>query len=250
MPAVSASKPKRKRPSSLMAQAAELPSVENSLDEFIARANETLIDPNEFNTQKVRAAEDDARKEAAALRWKAAEQQMRESQARETSLRRQLDGLQGKLAEAEARAAVAGAGSPQDGVVADLKVRLSGYDQKVREAEERSQQLAKELAAAKQAQLAAAAAAATPSESLSGIDQEELEQRARLAEAKAAKALAAARAAAAGLTVSQADLAAIESGLVVTEAPKKGMSWGLLIGGLVVGGAVAFAAAFGLITRV
>jgi hypothetical protein len=98
MPAVSASKPKRKRPSSLMAQAAELPSVENSLDEFIARANETLIDPNEFNTQKVRAAEDDARKEADALRWKAAEQQMRESQARETSLRRQLDGLHGKIA--------------------------------------------------------------------------------------------------------------------------------------------------------
>jgi len=39
MPAVSATKPKRKRPSSLMAQAAELPSVESSLDEFIARAN-------------------------------------------------------------------------------------------------------------------------------------------------------------------------------------------------------------------
>ena len=220
MPAVSASKPKRKRPSSLMAQAAELPSVENSLDEFIARANETLVDPAAFNTNQVRAAEDEARKEADALRWKAAEQQMRESQAREQSLRRQLDGLQGKLAEAEARAAVAGAGSPQDGVVADLKVRLSSYDQKVREAEERSQQLAKELAAAKAAQQAAAAAAtAVANDSMSGADADELEQRARLAEAKAAKALAAARAAAAGLTVSQADLAAIESGLVVAETP-------------------------------
>src|SRR5688572_15035955 len=99
MPAVSANgKPRRKRPSSLMAQAAELPSVENSLDEFIARANETLVDPETFNSSKVRAAEDDARKEADALRWKAAEQQMKESQAREQSLRRQLDGLQGKLA--------------------------------------------------------------------------------------------------------------------------------------------------------
>src|SRR5262245_29929323 len=67
-------KPRRKRPSSLMAQAAQLPSVENSLDDFIARANETLVDPASFNTEKVRAAEDEKRKEADALRWKAAEQ--------------------------------------------------------------------------------------------------------------------------------------------------------------------------------
>ena len=90
MPAMAANgKPKRKRPSSLMAQAAELPSVENSLDEFIARANETLVDPETFNSAKIQlAAEDQQRKEADAMRWKAADHQMRESQAREQSLRR------------------------------------------------------------------------------------------------------------------------------------------------------------------
>ena len=45
MPAVAANgKAKRKRPSSLLAAANSLPSVENSLDDFIARANETLGD--------------------------------------------------------------------------------------------------------------------------------------------------------------------------------------------------------------
>src|SRR5678815_3679856 len=93
MPAVNATngaKRTRKRPSSLLAQATSLPSVENSLDEFIARANETLVDPNEFKAIK---EEDEKRKEADALRWKATEQQMRESQARAEALRRQLDGL-------------------------------------------------------------------------------------------------------------------------------------------------------------
>ena len=67
----------RKRPSSLMAQASALPSVENSLDEFIAKANETLLDPSAFNSAEVRREEDEKRKEADALRWKATEQQMR-----------------------------------------------------------------------------------------------------------------------------------------------------------------------------
>ena len=35
---------RRKRPSSLMEAATSLPSVETSLDEFIARANSTLVD--------------------------------------------------------------------------------------------------------------------------------------------------------------------------------------------------------------
>ncbi|MBL9018331.1 MAG: hypothetical protein JNL83_29355, partial [Myxococcales bacterium] len=34
----------RKRPSSLMATASTLPKVEHSLDEFIAKANQTLVD--------------------------------------------------------------------------------------------------------------------------------------------------------------------------------------------------------------
>src|SRR3990167_5201704 len=81
----------RRRPSSLMAVAQTLPTVEHSLEEFIAK---------EADAQ---------RREADLNRMKAAEIQMRAGEAREQSLRSQLDGLQGKLAEAEARAAVAGA---------------------------------------------------------------------------------------------------------------------------------------------
>lgn len=248
MPAVAANgKNKRKRPSSLLAQATSLPSVESSLDDFIARANETLGDAN-FDAARIAEKElkqeDEKRKEADALRWKATEQQMRESQAREESLRRQLDGLQGKLAEAEARAAVASSGGSQDGVIADLKYRLNSLEESKRSAEDRSAQLAQELVLAKASQ-AAAPAAPFVSESFSNADTEELEQRARLAEAKAAKALAAAKAAAAGLTVNPADLAAIESGLVVPmETTKKGTNWGLVFVALLVGGAIAAAAVF------
>jgi hypothetical protein len=264
MPAVAANgKRSRKRPSSLLAVANSLPSVESSLDEFIARANETLSDTSSAfdaarNAEKVLNEEDEKRREADALRWKATEQQMRESQAREESLRRQLDGLQGKLAEAEARAAVASAGGSQDGIIADLKVRLTAADDRIRSteervnaadarakaAEERASTLAQELVAAK-----AAAAASPPvpaaQDSLSFHDNDELEQRVRIAEAKAAKAIAAAKAASMGLTVNPADIAAIESGLVVPmESTKKGPNWGLVIAALLVGGAVAFAAAF------
>src|SRR5690606_10328160 len=65
-------------------------------------------------------------------------------------------------------------------------------------------------------------------------------------EAKAAKAIAAAKAASMGLTVNPADIAAIESGLVVPMdmGGKKSPSWGLAVAALLVGGAVAFAAAF------
>jgi hypothetical protein len=248
MPAVAANgKNKRKRPSSLLAQATSLPSVESSLDDFIARANETLGDAN-FDAARIAEKElkqeDEKRKEADALRWKATEQQMRESQAREESLRRQLDGLQGKLAEAEARAAVASTGGSQDGVIADLKYRLQSLEDAKRGAEDRSAQLAQELVIAKASQ-AAAPAAPLASDSFSNADTEELEQRARLAEAKAAKALAAAKAAAAGLTVNPADLAAIESGLVVpVETAKKGTNWGMVFVALLVGGAIAAAAVF------
>ena len=258
MPAVAANGKSRtrKRPSSLMAQASSLPSVESSLDEFIARANETLVDTAGFNAELVRKEEDEKRKEADALRWKAAEQQMRESQAREEALRRQLDGLQGKLAEAEARAAVASAGGSQDGVIADLKVRLTATDERLRaaeeqtrslqdaarSAEERAGKLAQEVIAAK---AAAAAAPPVPAASLSFGDDAELEQRLKIAETKAAKAIAAAKAASMGLTVNPADIAAIESGLVVPmDTGKKGTNWGLVIAAVLVGGAVAFAAAF------
>ncbi|HEY6033378.1 MAG TPA: hypothetical protein VIV58_03940 [Kofleriaceae bacterium] len=231
-------KARRKRPSSLLTAASSLPSVESSLDDFISRANQTFTDAQSWNAAEVAAKqEDESRRENDLLRMRAAEQQLREGEAREQSLRRQLDGLQGRLAEAEARAAVAGSGN-QDGVIADLKMRLTRADERIasveahaQQADLRAQQLTVELAAAKNA------VPATPSaQFFAGGDAED---RVRIAEAKAAKAIAAAKAAAAGLTVSQADIAAIESGLVVPshDAPK-GTNWlavaGAFIGGLAI----------------
>ena len=141
---------RRKRPSSLMEAATSLPSVETSLDEFIARANSTLVDADKWRAVEQQAREEDEkRREADSLRWKAAEQQLREGGIREQSLRSQLDGLQGKLAEAEARAAVASSGSGQVGVIADLKVRLSNMEEKARDAEQRVTSLAEELEVAR-----------------------------------------------------------------------------------------------------
>ncbi|MEP6865252.1 MAG: hypothetical protein ABJE66_31830 [Deltaproteobacteria bacterium] len=231
-------KARRKRPSSLLTAASSLPSVESSLDEFISRANQTLTDADSWNAAEVAAKqEDESRRENDLLRMRAAEQQLREGEAREQSLRRQLDGLQGRLAEAEARAAVAGSGS-QDGVIADLKLRLTRADERIANAEAhahqadlRAQQLTVDLTAAKNA------VPATPSAQF--FQAGDSDERVRVAEAKAAKAIAAAKAAAAGLTVSQADLAAIESGLVVPsfDAPK-GTNWlavaGAFIGGLAI----------------
>ncbi|MEO9182437.1 MAG: hypothetical protein ABI467_03055 [Kofleriaceae bacterium] len=231
-PGVGASgKARRKRPSSLLIAASSLPSVESSLDEFISRANQTLTDAGSWASAEVAAKqEDDSRRENDLLRMRAAEQQLHEGEAREQSLRRQLDGLQGRLAEAEARAAVAGSGS-QDGVIADLKMRLTRADDRISQADARANQLAHELATAK------AAVPATPSAQF--FQAGDADERVRIAEAKAVKAIAAAKAAAAGLTVSQADLAAIESGLVVPlHDARKGTNWlavaGAFIGGLAI----------------
>ena len=236
----------RKRSSSLMQIQSSLPSVESSLDEFIARANQTLTDPAQWQAEAVKQQEaDEQRREQDALRWKAAEQQLREGDAREQSLRRQLDGLQGRLAEAEARAAVASTtGTNQDGVVADLKIRLQKMEEKLRaadgqaqQAQRRAEELMIELTNAK----AQAAAAPAARDSLPSYDNDELTERVRIAEAKAQKAIAAAKAASAGLTVNPADIAAIESGLVVPSFDKpKGTNWGLVVGALVVGAAVMF----------
>jgi len=236
----------RKRSSSLMQIQSSLPSVESSLDEFIARANQTMTDPAQWQADAVKQQEaDEQRREQDALRWKAAEQQLREGDAREQSLRRQLDGLQGRLAEAEARAAVASTtGTSQDGVVADLKIRLQKMEEKLRaadgqahQAQRRAEELMIELTNAK----VQAASAPAVRDSLPSYDNDELTERVRIAEAKAQKAIAAAKAAAAGLTVNPADIAAIESGLVVPSFDKpKGTNWGLVIGALVVGAAVMF----------
>ncbi|MDB4952713.1 MAG: hypothetical protein JWO36_282, partial [Myxococcales bacterium] len=217
---------KRKRPSSLMQVASSLPSVENSLEEFIARANQTLVDADTWDHAEKNAKQEDAKqREADAFRWKAAETQLREGEAREQSLRRQLDGLQGKLAEAEARAAVAGTASQSDHALVDLKSKVQSAEQRLREAEERAAHLAHELVSAK------TSTNARPAVEVADFDQQDAEDRVRIAEAKAVKALAAAKAAAAGLRVSQEDLVAIESGLVVTdlEQPKKTPWLGIFI---------------------
>jgi hypothetical protein len=246
--AAAAGKNKRKRPSSLMAIQSSLPSVENSLDDFIARANETLVDAEKWQAEKAAQQEqDDQRKEADQLRWKAAEQQLREGEAREHSLRRQLDGLQGRLADAEARAAVSG--SNEDGVIADLKIQLQKMNEKLRQtdtqaqqAQARAEQLTVELATAKHS--AAQIAPPPARDSLPDYEAEELQERVRIAEAKANKALAAAKAASAGLTVNPADIAAIESGLVVPQNDQpKGTNWALVIGALVIGAGAMFAIA-------
>jgi hypothetical protein len=226
-------KNRRKRPSSLMSTAGSLPSVESSLDEFISRANQTLTDPDQWNAAEVAAKQQDSdQREQDQQRWRAAEHQLREGEAREQSLRRQLDGLQGRLAEAEARAAVAGSGS-QDGVIADLKMRLTRADERIQAAEYHASQ-ADQRATQLTGELSLAKTEARPSAQF--FNQGDSDERIRLAEAKASKALAIARAASAGLTVSQADISAIESGLVVSDMPQsKGTNW-LAVGGAFIGG--------------
>ncbi|MBA3397606.1 MAG: hypothetical protein H0T89_33590 [Deltaproteobacteria bacterium] len=215
-----------------MKNASSLPTVEHSLEEFIAKANQTLVDVSGWGEDNKQV--DPARKEHDAQRWKQAEHQMRDSEVREQSLRRQLDGLQGKLAEAEARAAVAGTqmgSAAHDTTISDLKSQIDKAIQRMRSAEERSQELQQALASVK---AEASAKISTPSLS-NGIDEDEAAERIRLAEAKATKAIAAARAAQAGLTVSSADLAAIESGLVVVNPPAKKSPW-LLVAVAFIGG--------------
>ncbi|HEX4455723.1 MAG TPA: hypothetical protein VH143_32910 [Kofleriaceae bacterium] len=232
-------RPKRRSSLEMLAQSQPLPSVERSLEEFIARANETATDPESWKAAEHQAkAEDDARRQADEVRWKAAEHQLREREARETSLRRQLDGLQGKLAEAEARAAIAGT-AEHDGVVADLKMQLLAAGDRINAAQVRERELVLEAAKAR---------ASSPSISQlvpsAEYNDEEADARVRLAEAKATKAIAAARAAAAGLTVNPADLAAIESGLVVPVMRRRAIPTWLIISAAFVGGLVIMFAIF------
>lgn len=243
---------RRRRSSSLMEAAQALPNVEHSLEEFIARANQTSVDAEQWGagtpTDKAAKAEEDARKEQDALRWKNAELQMREAEAREGSLRRQLDGLQGKLAEAEARAAVAGSGTgamqAAEALVADLRTRLDKAKTESMTAQKHAVELEEKLA--KSAEIKAEG---TPSfVRASSQTDTDGEERIRVAEAKAVKAIAAARAAAAGLTVSSADLAAIESGLVVTNlAPHKQTPWVWIAVAFVGGIALMFVASKALL---
>lgn len=239
----------RRRPSSLMAHASALPTVEHSLEEFIAKANQTLVDMSSWGNADAEAkAAEEARRQQDALRMKAAETQMREGEAREASLRRQLDGLQGKLAEAEARAAVASttAGSAaNDAALQQLRDQIEMAEAQRKAAELEKQQLSKALKDAKEEVAVVRATTSMPAVSVPvEVDNSEALERIRIAEAKAAKALAAAKAAQAGLTVSEADLAAIESGLVVPQVPvgKSGAPWALI--------AVAFLGGLGIMFAV
>jgi hypothetical protein len=245
-------RPSAKRISSLMKQGSALPTVESSLDEFIAKANQTLVDVSSWEQQAKQAREEDAqRREQDAQRWKAAESQLRESEVRETSLRRQLDGLQGKLAEAEARVAIAissaasGSMAAQqssamsEAAIRELRTQIEDATARMHASEARSAELGAALASAK---AEVAARFANGSVNITDDDNADADARIKLAEAKAVKALAAARAAAAGLTVSSADLAAIESGLIVAVPPRRKSPWLAVtlafVGGLAIMGGV------------
>jgi len=226
-----------KRTSSLMRTASALPKVEHSLDEFIARANQTLVDVSTWGAGDQQAKDvEDKRREQDAQRWKQAETQMKEGDAREQSLRRQLDGLQGKLAEAEARAAIAMSASSsggmslaavaaQDAALSDLRSQVDAAQSKMKASDAKSADLSMQLQVVKTQQAVAASPLPIAFDRSGGISNEDADERVQIAEAKAVKALAAARAAAAGLTVSSADLAAIESGLVVPQTTKRGTPW-------------------------
>ncbi|MGE0551184.1 MAG: hypothetical protein AB7R00_29265 [Kofleriaceae bacterium] len=226
----------RKRPSSLMQVASSLPTVEHSLDEFIAKANQTTVDASTWKEAEQAAREEDEKRRVVdAMRMKAAETQLREGEARETALRRQLDGLQGQLAEAEARAAVAGTAvgsAAHDAMMSELRAKIEKAEQRMRVAEEKNQEMTEALTRAKD-EAVRAAATATPVE----IDGSaaEVTERLRIAEAKAARAIAAAKAAQAGLSVSPSDLAALESGIPMAElAPAKRSSMPIVLG--IIGG--------------
>ncbi|HWU87941.1 MAG TPA: hypothetical protein VN253_11730, partial [Kofleriaceae bacterium] len=193
-----ASLAKRRRPSSLMKGASSLPTVEHSLEEFIAKANQTLVNASTWAQADQQAREEEAkRREQDQQRWKQAELQARESEAREASLRRQLDGLQGKLAEAEARAAVALSASASGNIaqvvateatLAELKAQLDEAQQRARSTEEKAQRLAADLASARSDSPARPAIAgdAAPSDADADADAGAgADERVRIAEAKA-----------------------------------------------------------------
>jgi hypothetical protein len=233
----------RRRVSQLMTVASSLPNVEHSLDEFIAKANQTLVDVNWGAAETAAKEEDEQRRQQDMLRMRAAEHQLREGEAREQSLRRQLDGLQGKLAEAEARAAVAGAGAsstsmPSEAALQQLRQQIDAAEAQREAAEAKTSKLTAALDQAKnEIAMARASSTAIPIGEVDG----DAAERVRVAEAKAAKAIAAAKAAQAGLTVSSADIAAIESGLVVTSMePPKPFPWPALAGTFIGGLALMF----------
>jgi hypothetical protein len=199
---------RRRRPSSLQVVAASLPSMEALLDACIARANELEV-PDWDHAESVAAQEDAERRDADALRWNAAETQLREREAREVALRRQLDTLQGQVDEAEAHASRLRSDSTE---ATELRTRLADAEQRVSSAEARALDLSRALVAVER-QVAEQQAPEQPAPVA--------DDRVRIAEARAAKAIAAAHAVVAGLSISPTELAAIESGLRPVAVPPR-----------------------------
>jgi chromosome segregation ATPase len=156
-----------------MSVAAALPSVESSLEDFISRANSTPDAGGwgiaaDSATQEQRAAEiaqieaeADRRRQQDQARWKAAETQLKsEAEVRENALKKQLDVLQGKLAAAEARAAVAADtddGAAATAAMAQLQNQLAKAEDRAKSAE-----AAAKASQAKINEMAAEAAAGIP----------------------------------------------------------------------------------------
>jgi len=127
-----------RRRSSLMQAAVALPTVESSLEDFIARANATLVDvdawESEARAEKERQARESADAEQAKLRE--VETSLRADAARERGLlERRIETLQQELAEAqarraelEARVAVLGSQQALSATVDELEAKLAAAE--------------------------------------------------------------------------------------------------------------------------
>ena len=230
------------RPSALMRVASTISTghnVESSLDDFISRANETLLDMDGWG---IAEAEEKARKaeRAAHEADKAAAIELVEVQTRREA-----------LAEASKEQAVLAAR------VAELEKQLEAAAKAADKAQskaDKAESKAESKAAKAKSEVAASATTTIEQHPDAQFLEDQLakakshakkaESRARTAEAKATKALAAARAAVQGIRVDPADLDDIEEGLgavsatPVEEPTAKKFPIGLLaaafVGGLVI----------------
>ena len=134
-----------KRRSSLMQAAVALPSVESSLEDFIARANSTLVDVDAWEAQaraeRERVARDAQSAEDAKIRQ--AEEAVRaDANAQRQRLEKRIGDLEAELAdvsarraELEAKVAVLGSSQAMTATVSDLEAKLAAADEKAKAAE-------------------------------------------------------------------------------------------------------------------
>src|SRR5262245_36938202 len=124
-----------KRRSSLMQAAVALPTVESSLEEFIARANSTLVDVDQWEAEARAEKERQVREQSDAeqSRIARAEQVVRDEATRERStlqarihiLENELADAQARRAELEAKVTVLSSDNGHAAAVADLEGRLA-----------------------------------------------------------------------------------------------------------------------------